>query len=85
MKVTDLWKGRSNEHFGVPYKAFKDWQDYAIHLSDEYCFSREFDKALKATGEEEQIADIAKIKPPWWVECVKETIDYYNLTEFNQI
>jgi flagellum-specific peptidoglycan hydrolase FlgJ len=85
VEADDNWKGRVNVHEGKNYKAFKDWQEFSVSLSDDYCFSRYFDLVLVCRKQETQIQALSYTKPDYkaWAEAITQLISYYNLQEFN--
>lgn len=68
LPVNNGWRGKSNEFDGVEYRAYKDWQVFAIDYSDYLTFTREFDDLLCEHSPERQLEawSLTKTDETWY-------------------
>lgn len=79
------WKGKVHEVEGVKYRAYKDWREYGIDLSDTICFSRRHDRALACLYFSDQLRLYAAEcgEPKEYNKAVLGLYKTYSLSEFN--
>jgi hypothetical protein len=86
-KAGESWKGKFHIYKDQKYRAYKDWRDFGINLSDDYCFSRDYDHVLGYSREEDQINALSVLKADHkqYAKVISLIVEYYFLSEFNVI
>lgn len=85
LETGQYWKGKVQEFEGKKYRAYKDWRECGIDISDYYTFTRSFDLVLASSKEEDQIKAMSVTRPDYkkYAREISKLIETYYLSEFN--
>jgi flagellum-specific peptidoglycan hydrolase FlgJ len=85
LKSNEYWDGKKRTYNNIEYKAFKDWESYAIEASDYLTFSRQFDDLLREKSLNNQIELYSKFKeyPESYCDNIELLIRFYSLTKYD--
>ena len=75
------WGGKTHILGEKRYRAYKDWNDFIIDLTDEYTFTRGYDKVLAEFTIEGQLYELAQARGES-LQPRLDFIDKYSLREF---
>jgi hypothetical protein len=86
LEAGEHWKGKTNEHKGRKYRAYKDWESASIDYTDYIVFSRLYDLPLLCRKDRDQLQALSISKPNYreWFQDTSHLIDLLNLTEFDE-
>lgn len=76
-----LWGGKSHNHDGKTYRAYKTWRDFAVDFSDYIAFSGLYDAALRCNALHDQLSAYCESDRCYNKDSLLELIDTYHLAE----
>lgn len=75
------WGGKTHLFQDKRYRAYKDWNDFILDLTDEYTFTRQYDNVLEALSIEGQLQELEEARGVSLQSRI-DFIDKYALREF---
>jgi flagellum-specific peptidoglycan hydrolase FlgJ len=86
LEAGKYYHGSQVEYRGKDYRAYKDWQQYSIDVSDYIAMSGTFDELLREEDLAKQIMiySLTQRSPNAYCARIKDMIELYSLQEFDR-